>query len=493
MSIRLKLTLWYSGILAFVLLMLSGAVYLFLSHNTYSDVEVKLQQQGGQLGQQIIENSIYDPGELRMAPSSYLQGEYFVQIVNYLNNREPQRSANLLQNNLKFSFEKDPSKVKKQNGFRKISTEGHPFYVYEVPIISSENQEVVGLLQVGAFVGTQENLLQQLRTILIITSLLGLILAFTVGLIMARQSLRPIEVVIQAAEQIDKGSDLSRRIVWNGPNDELGRLTNTLNGMLGRMELAYNELDELYDAQRRFVSDASHELRTPLTTIRGNIDLLEKMWLPALEDGDSRAVQLSEQEAQRRELSREAMKDIADEARRMSRLVNDLLALARADAGFIMEKSPVELLPLLEDVVRRAGLLPRKAAWLPGDLSALEGVGVIGNADYLRQLMFIFIENAFKYTPEGSVRMTAVLNGGQAGVKIQDTGLGMEEAQIPHIFERFYRADESRGITSGTGLGLSIAQWIISEHDGTVEVHTSPGAGTTFTVWLPVAFSVSDN
>ena len=95
--------------------------------------------------------------------------------------------------------------------------------------------------------------------------------------------------MIKAAEQIENGSDLSKRIAWKGPRDELGRLTDTLNSMLGRMELAYNELDEAYDAQRRFVSDASHELRTPLTTIRGNIDLLERIWTPALESGDNKA------------------------------------------------------------------------------------------------------------------------------------------------------------------------------------------------------------
>ncbi|MGN7454521.1 sensor histidine kinase [Paenibacillus pasadenensis] len=488
MPIRLKLTLWYSGILAFVLLILSGSVYAFLYHNTYNEMKGKLQNQGQNLGQQIVQNSVFDPGRLQLNRSSYLQDEYFIQINNYRSS-ELQQSAGLAQRNLVFPYEKDASQVTKAR-FVKTVVSGNPFYIYEVPIQATSTQQTVGLLQVGLFVGAQENLLQQLRTILVFSSIMGLLLAFSVGLIMARQALRPIEIVIQAAEQIDKGSDLRMRIAWDGPNDELGRLTDTLNGMLGRMERAYNELDEAYDAQRRFVSDASHELRTPLTTIRGNIDLLEKMWTPALEAEAGRSEPISEQEALRQELSRESMRDIGDEARRMSRLVNDLLALARADAGFVMEKQPVELLPLLEDVVRRAALLPRTAQWRPGDLSALEGVGVVGNADYLRQLMFIFIENAFKYTPEGFVRLEATLSGGQAGILIRDTGLGMSPEQIPHIFERFYRADESRGVTSGTGLGLSIAKWIIDEHGGSVEVHTSPGAGTTFTVWLPVAFSV---
>ncbi|MGU3472360.1 sensor histidine kinase [Paenibacillus sp. D51F] len=489
MSIRFKLTLTYSAILAVILIVMGGTVYAFQSYKAYSDVKNKLEAQGKDLGSQIKKYSTFLPGELQVDPSSLLQGEFYIQIVNYRTGTY-NLSANMERYHLVFPFQKDSSQLKKSD-FVKTKANGYPFYVYQVPIVDmASNGKVVGLLQVGSNIIVQENTLQQLRTILVFTSLIGLIVAFTVGMLMARQSLRPIEIVIQAAEQIENGADLSRRIAWKGPSDELGRLTDTLNGMIGRMELAYNELDEAYDAQRRFVSDASHELRTPLTTIRGNIDLLEKIWKPALEDGTNRIPEVSEHEAMRQEMSREAMKDIGDEARRMSRLVNDLLALARADAGFVMEKKPVELTEVVEDVVRRASMLPRTASWKPGDLTSLEGVGVMGNPDYLRQLLFIFIENAFKYTPEGSVMLRAVVSGAQAGIIIQDTGLGMEPEQVPHIFERFYRADESRGITSGTGLGLSIAKWIIDEHEGSVEVRTVPGAGTTFTVWLPIAFSV---
>src|SRR5690606_28041742 len=215
-----------------------------------------------------------------------------------------------------------------------------------------------------------------------------------------------------ATNQIENGSNLSVRIPRGDPNDEMGRLTDTLNGMLERLETTYNELDEAYRAQRRFVSDASHELRTPLTTIRGNVDLPEKMWLTgtrqtALEDGslpvDPEAAAGSGLvlDEKRAALSIEAMKDIAEEAKRLRRLVADLLSLARADAGYVMDKEPVLLLPLVEEVARRAHHLPRSAEWIVGDLRPLEGVTVEGNSDYLRQLLFIFIENAFKYTPEG--------------------------------------------------------------------------------------------
>jgi two-component system OmpR family sensor kinase len=167
---------------------------------------------------------------------------------------------------------------------------------------------------------------------------------------------------------------------------------------------------------------------------------------------------------------------------------NDLLALARADAGVLMEKHPIEFKPLVHEVVRRAQLLEHTAEWQVGDLDALQDAMVLGNRDYLQQLLFIFIENAFKYTKAGSVTIEAIRRNSFIGIRISDTGIGMDKEDIPHIFDRFYRADLSRGVTTGTGLGLSIAKWIIDEHDGSVEVTTRKDEGSTFLIWLPANF-----
>ncbi|MNN02584.1 Alkaline phosphatase synthesis sensor protein PhoR [compost metagenome] len=195
------------------------------------------------------------------------------------------------------------------------------------------------------------------------------------------------------------------------------------------------------------------------------------------------------EEEQVRSFSLEAVSDIAAESERMSRLVNDMLSLARADAGQTLTKEPLLLAPVVEEVARRAHFLPRKAEWIQGDLQALEGVSVVGSKDYLQQMLFIFIENAFKYTEQGSVTIDAVQSAGQIGIRIADTGIGMDRSEVPHIFERFYRADPSRGVIQGTGLGLSIAKWIIDEHEGSVEVLTKRGEGTTFIIWLPAIFN----
>jgi two-component system OmpR family sensor kinase len=155
----------------------------------------------------------------------------------------------------------------------------------------------------------------------------------------------------------------------------------------------------------------------------------------------------------------------------------------------ILEKEPVALEVMMMEVARRASFLPHQAEWLAGNMAHLNGKYVVGNKDYLQQMLFIFIDNAFKYTPAGEVSLDSVFYQNQVGIRISDTGIGMDKDEVLHIFDRFYRADESRGITEGIGLGLSIAKWIIDEHDGSVEVVTRQGEGTTFVIWLPLLFA----
>ncbi|GGD74654.1 sensor histidine kinase [Paenibacillus nasutitermitis] len=490
MSIRLRLTLWYSVVLAATLIAFGVAVYFFVNYNAYSDMKDRINAQTSKLAGNIS----FDGADLDLNGRVLTDNQLYIQLINYKNSNHLQQTTNLSYINMKLPFPKSEEMTGKGGYYDNINVSGNPFLVYQQPLYSNVDNSLIGLLQVAAYSGREESLLNNLRTILVFSSVAALLIAFTVGLFLARQALRPIENVIQASNKIQHSSDLSVRIPREGPNDEMGRLTDTLNNMLGRLETTYNVLDDAYKAQRRFVSDASHELRTPLTTIRGNIELLERMWLPALAAAEGRAPADEDEfnrlqsDTQRLTISREAMQDIAGEAKRMSSLVNDLLALARADAGYEMEKTIQPLLPLVEDVARRAQLLPRSAEWRIGNLMPLEGIEVAGHADFLRQLFFIFVENAFKYTSEGYVEISAVRASNQAGVIIRDTGIGMDNKEIPHIFERFYRADESRGQTSGTGLGLSIAKWIIDEHGGSVEVSTRVGEGTTFIVWLPIAF-----
>ncbi|OXS53842.1 hypothetical protein B1A99_28505 [Cohnella sp. CIP 111063] len=501
MSIRLRLTLWYSGLLAVTLVAFGVIIYGIVQNNTMSSLKDQLKRiseetqvrmtSQGRMGQ-----GVNLSGVLRSAID---YNSFFIQIVNYtptitgvVDDKTPNMRPSANRPELTFSFPRQNEVSSDKYAFVNREIEGVPFIVLEKPILYSDT--VVGLLQVGAWTGREEQLLHQLRSILWFAGAAGLIAAFLLGMFLSRKALMPINRVTEAAERIQSGSELSLRIPREKPNDEIGRLTDTLNAMLSGVERAYKNLEDSNAAQRRFVSDASHELRTPLTTIRGNVDLLEKIWSseeaeqPGSEGTDTLSAPSASalSETEKRGMSLESIRDIADEARRMSGLVNHLLSLARADAGYVMEMSDVELRPLAEEAARRAAFLPRKAEWAVGPLEALDGVRVRGNRDYLLQLLFILIENGFKYTPSGVVRLYAARRDNMIGLSVADTGIGIAADEVPHIFERFYRVDVSRGETSGTGLGLSIAKWIADMHHARIEVRTRLSEGTVFTVWLPV-------
>ncbi|MCM3783282.1 HAMP domain-containing histidine kinase [Neobacillus mesonae] len=482
MSIRLRLTLWYSGLLAAVLLLFGSVIYALVHYYAYEDVEQEIIKQTSSISQRIDAILVRNPDfteELNLIlpekANQLADLQIYVQLYNYTSDVTA-ASDNLRDHRFNVP---DVSKVDSSEGWARMTVDNSPFLVYQFPLKLEKTNQVIGMLQVGTITASEDRLMDRLLFILIYVSIITLILAMSVGLFLARKSMRPLVHVIDAANGIQTGNDLSVRIEYNGPNDEIGKLISTVNNMLERTEGFFKELEDAYAAQRRFVSDASHELRTPLTTIRGNTDFLKKLWDPETEDR-----KLSNEMVE--QMTLEAIEDIADEGRRMSRLVNDMLSLARADTGQTIELRPIPLSILVKEVARRAQHLERTADWKYGDLEVLNGAYVLGNKDYLQQMLFIFIENAFKYTPEGVVTLDAVIYNGQVGLRISDTGIGMDKDEVPYIFDRFYRADESRGITKGTGLGLSIAKWIIDEHRGSVEVVTRLGEGTTFIVWLPL-------
>lgn len=490
MSIRLRLTLWYSGLLAVALVAFGVLIYSLIYNNTMNGLRDQLTRAVDEVdvrGVLSIDGINLNP----IAPRGMNAEIYGIQIVNFArdqNGKSIERSANLKQNSITFPVPAYNQVV--NNRIHYYNSSGLPFLIYERAVVF--NDTLVGLLQVGAFIQTEESFLNQLRTVLWLCGIAALIVAFALGMFLSKKALRPIGRITEAAEQIQSGSGLGLRIPREKPNDEIGRLTDTLNGMLSRIERAYNHLEESNAAQRRFVSDASHELRTPLTTIRGNIDLLGKIWEAddAEEADGGKTMALTS--AERKEMAKDAVRDIADEARRMSGLVNNLLSLARADAGYRVEMEPLPLQQLVEEAARRASFLPRRAEWKVGPLHELEGVWVHGNRDYLLQLLFILIENGFKYTPSGEVRLFAIRSGERIGLAVADTGIGIHSRDIPHIFDRFFRADPSRGETSGTGLGLSIAKWIADMHKGALEVKSLPGQGSMFTLWLPIEGEAAD-
>lgn len=486
MSIRFRLTLWYTLILAVTLLMFGVLLYFLTStitSNQYKDILNKhTEKVFERIGFGIYPSLSGWDLDIKLDDiDTFNSKKIYLQLVNLTSLRDTDqakvsRSTNAIEDQIFIPFNQETIDQAQQKYafFETAKIHGYPFLIYNYPLILQG--QLVGILQ-GMMVTNE--FLADYRRIFVMSSLLTLLLASSLGWFLARQALRPIDDVISAADRIEKGADLSNRIAYKGPNDEVGRLVQKINGMLGRIETMYTELEEAYRMQRRFVSDASHELRTPLTTIRGNVELIHKM-----QSEESGNLALSEQDKEL--MSSDAIRDIAEEAERMSRLVNHLLSLARADAGYEISKELVLLKPLVEGVIRNSQFLPRSVDLIVGNLNVLDDIAIMGNEDYLKQMLFIFIENAFKYTEEGHVEIEARLLENQVGIQITDTGIGMDKEDMPHIFDRFYRADLSRGKTMGTGLGLAIAKWIIDEHEGSIEVSTKQSDGTSFIIWLPV-------
>jgi two-component system OmpR family sensor kinase len=301
-----------------------------------------------------------------------------------------------------------------------------------------------------------------------------LLLLAGVASVVIRRSLRPLAQVEQAAEQIAAG-DLSQRVPEGHPRTEVGSLSMSFNSMVAQIETAFTARSQS-EAQaraseqrmRRFVADASHELRTPLTSIRGFAELYRQGALPAGADVDR------------------AMSRVESEARRMGELVDDLLLLARLDQQRPLDRTPVDLLAVVGNVVHDL------QAAAPNRIIRLETDGVDcsveGDASRLAQVFANLATNALIHTPTATtITLRVTTQAGQAVVDVADNGPGIAEADRAQIFERFYRADSSRTRASGgSGLGLSIVAGLVQAHGGTVQATETPGGGATFRVWLPL-------
>ncbi|OPX90043.1 MAG: putative sensor histidine kinase TcrY [Pelotomaculum sp. PtaB.Bin104] len=467
MSLRLKMTFLFCGILALTMLLFGFNVYYFMDYNLNAEADRAIVE--------IAEDFVRSTKILGDFPLPLRQVELpeidvfanpntYIQVVDQ-NGAVVAQSDNLGGQVMPLG-ETTLGDIDYGQGFHETVLIGtQRLSVYNRPLVIEG--EVVGVLQVGRTMGPIEAALNRLRLLLLIGGGLALYFTGTLGWFLAGATLRPISRITETAQAIQQARDLNRRIDYNGPRDEVGHLAETLNQMLERLYKAYQDLKEAEAAQRRFVSDASHELRTPITTIRGNAELLRKM-------GDSHPAARAE-----------ALSDIICETERMTRLVTNLLALARADAGYQMEMTPIALVDLLSETFRQAAVLAVDVNFTVKDTSSLKGVLVRGNADYLKQLFLILLQNAFQYAGAGEkVWVESRKLAGWSEVLVYDSGAGIDEQDLPLVFDRFYRAGRTRH-SDGTGLGLAIAKWIVEQHEGTISVKNSIGKGCVFSVRLP--------
>ncbi len=320
-----------------------------------------------------------------------------------------------------------------------------------------------GTLQIAADLAAVDSARRDFLNGLMVVALVSMIIVAVAAWLSTRSALAPLEMVTETALQITRADDLSRRIPQRGPkDDEVGQLILAFNQTLSRLEVLFN-------TQRRFLADVGHELRTPLTVMRGNVDLMRRMG----------------------EFDEESLQTIEGEVNRLTRLVGDLLLLAQAESGKLpLGRSLVELDTLLLDVSQQMHVLADGRQEM--SIGGIDQVQVCGDRDRLKQVLLNLVGNAIKYTPVGGdIRLSLEKDESWARLIVADTGPGIPQEDLPHIFERFYRAERSRKRTTreskGFGLGLSIAYWIVRNHGGRIEVDSGEGQGTTFCVWLPLA------
>jgi two-component system OmpR family sensor kinase len=339
-----------------------------------------------------------------------------------------------------------------------------PYYVYAVPLNQRAGQARV--VEAAKSYEPAQHALEIFETVLIAGTATAFLLSFGGAYFLAGAALRPVDAVTKAARQMGEG-DLSKRLPVANPNDEVGRLATTINGLLSRLEAAFARREETLSRQRRFAADASHELRTPLTSISGHARMLDEWAL----EGD-------------RDTARRSVRAIRREAGRMRALLESLLTLTRGDERAPLDVGRHDLGKVAKEVVETA----RDNA---GDKLSVELVcpekEIVATVDRERilQVASILLDNAVKYTPNGgSVAVRVSEREERLELAVSDTGVGIPQDQLPLVFERFHRTNAARS-EDGAGLGLSIARQIAEAHGGTIEVTSKVDAGSEFVLVLP--------
>lgn len=480
MSIRVRLALWYGALLALILLLVTMFSYAFHARGHYDDIDRALITTSSHIADEILTSPtapqlIEGSGGFRVILRLYNTQGDLVQASAGAPGVPVVDPRSVIARPAGSAF--DPlagvappvTAVAPPDGsaFGIAMAPSERWRVFVLPIerSASAKGQVAKYVEALTPLGDIDRSMQVYRLLLIGLTVFGLTVALIGSCLVAGSALQPIARMIEMAGNIAQSRDLSQRIDTPRQTDEIGRLARTFNAMLASIE-------ESYSAQQRFVSDASHELRAPLTAIQANLELLQRH--PEMTEADRR----------------EALAEAERESERLTRLVADLLALARADAGISLRYSRVDLDAVVLDVVGNTRQLANSQTLT---LEQFEPVQICGDEDRLKQVLLILLDNAMKYTSaNGTVAVALRQVGDEAELVVRDTGVGIPEDALPHVVERFYRADPGRGRDpGGTGLGLPIADWIVQQHGGRIALASRLGMGTTVTVRLPMRCSDS--
>ena len=474
MSIRLRFTLLYTFILALTLTAFGVTLYTIQSQSTLDSLKRDLMDGSSKLAEITLKtdfpNEHRPPDQQKPPPVSFDQFSSDQGLKDF-REREIARvldfDGNLVAS--PFGREEDALPLSAeglqavQNGgdwFESAVVSGEEMLIYSRPVIV-EN-EVVYIIQIARALTERNRTLQSLSFTLLIAGSLTSLIAFGIGWLFSGFTLSPIHRMTQIAQTIGDERDFTRRVNYTGPQDEVGQLASTFNSMLSRLQDAFQKVEHSLEMQRNFVADVSHELRTPLTTLRGNLGLMRRD-LPAEEKTD-------------------IVNDMVDESDRLIRLVNELLLLARADAGRSLAKEALDASAVLEESCRQASQLdPLRQI----NLDVPENLFILGDRDAFKQIALILLDNALKHS-SGNINVTAKQMGKQVEIRVQDFGEGIPADKLEHVFDRFYRGDDSSTIP-GFGLGLPIAKTLVEAQGGEIILESEVGKGSTVILRFHVA------
>jgi signal transduction histidine kinase len=324
------------------------------------------------------------------------------------------------------------------------------------------NKEGSNIVQIARPLTERDRTLQSLASTLIFAGLITVLVAFGIGWFLSGLTLQPIQRITQTAREIGEKRDFSKRVKHHGPNDEVRQLANTFNAMLSRLQDTFLKLEHSLEMQREFVADVSHELRTPLTTLRGNVGLLLRR-PPASAD-----------------VQADILNDMVDESDRLIRLVNDLLIMARADAGRNLVNETIDISGLVEETSRQAIQLDTKRI-IHQDITA--NLILMGDRDALKQILLIGLDNALKHSSNDiwvSLRKVDSI----IEIRVKDSGEGISPENLEHVFDRFYKVEDS-SLIPGFGLGLSIAKVLVEKMGGSIQLESELGIGSELILTFP--------
>lgn len=459
MPISWRLTLWFALIVCVILLVSGAILHTMLQRYLSNDVDDDLRLYSAKVHGTLKPEGIPEPLDYDVVHSSlppineFASPGIYIQLIDR-NGTVVVKSDNLGDQELPV----DPDLVERGFG-EEIATktvaagDGGRVRIMVSPL---HLQNEILLLEVGRSMKHVDAAMSQVRWALLAGLLVALTLVGISGGILVRRALSPVKRITRTAQSIEASSDLSRRVGYSGPMDEIGQLATTFDHMI-------EHLGRVLNSQRHFIADASHELRSPLTVLQGNLDLLRR--------------NLSEEDR------RESLRAMGGELERMSSIVNDLLLLAEVESGQIERQEPVSLKEVLMEASKRAQQLAGERRIVIGNQDDLSVMGDIHN---LKQLLGNLVDNAIRYTPEGgTITLSLSRDGDWARLEVADTGIGIAPEHMTHIFDRFYQVDRARSrARGGSGLGLAIVKGIAEQHGGKVTVASEPDKGTRFTVWL---------